>query len=290
VIAKRVTRVVVTGGSGLVGQYVMKELGTVFDVINADLVPLPGAVSVQTDVMRLDQVRAVLQGADAVVHLAALDLGVRASPEDYMRVNTLGTWHVLQVAAELRLLKAVVCSSVAATGLNEMRPDWIPRYLPIDEDHECRPTHAYGVSKLSVEMIALSFSRASTMDVVCIRPVVVLPEDAIDQHPGLVGDGGRRWLFSYVTAGDVARGIRLALQAPGPRYGLFFLSAADTASDEPTLQWYERSLGTLPEIVDPRSYEVNERASVFSCARAREVLGWEPTSDFRTIRRNGGYE
>ncbi len=263
----------------------MAELQQEFNVVNADLLPLPGARSVETDVMRLDQVRAALKGADAVVHLAALDIGRRASPEDYMRVNTIGTWHVLQAAAQLGLLKAVVCSSVSATGLTEMRPDWTPGYLPIDEDHDCRPVHAYGVSKLSMEAIALSFARAGAMDVLCMRPVVVLSKDSYDEYLTLAGDEGRRWLFSYVTAEDVARAFRLALQASGPHYGVFFLSAADGSLEEPTLEWYEQRVGALPEIVNPRTYRLNARASVFSFARARDVLGWEPSSDFLTIRR-----
>ena len=279
---RRVRRVVVTGGSGLVGRHVIRELAAEFEVVNADLVPLSGVASVEVDVMCPDQVRAVLKGSDAVIHLAALDLAVRAAPEEFMRVNTIGTWHVLQAAAELNLVKVIVCSSVSATGLCEMRPDWVPLYLPIDESHDCRPSHAYGLSKLSIEAMSLGWARAGPMDILCMRLVPVLSTDADPSR--LTGESGRPWLFSYVSADDVARGFRLALEASGPHYGVFFLTAADSTLDEPTLEWYEQRLGGLPQVANPRKYELNDRASIFSCSRAHDVLGWEPTSDFRLIR------
>ncbi len=281
----RIARVVVTGGSGRVGRHVTKELASHFDVLNADLVPDPDVAYAETDVMQIEQVRSALRSADAVVHLAALDFDMMARPEEYMRVNTIGTWHVLQAAAELGLAKAIVCSSVSATGLSEMRADWTPQYLPIDENHECRPVHAYGVSKASIEATALSFARAGPMDVLCIRPVAVVLQDAFDDYLHLVGEPDRRWLFYYVTAEDLARGFRLALEVDGPHYGVFFMSADDSSLDEPTLEWYEKRVGPLPEIRNPRRYELNERASVFSSSRARDVLGWEPSSDFRELRR-----
>jgi UDP-glucose 4-epimerase len=272
--------VVVFGGSGRVARHLLHELRTDYDVVNADLVPGGDLDFVEVDVMDLERVRAVTRGADAVCHLAGLDLDMQASPHEYVRVNTLGTWHVLQAAAETGVEKALVMSSVAACGLPEMRPDWTARYLPVDEAHESRPVHAYSVSKLILEEMGLSFARGSSMSVICFRAVAVVAAETFGDYLDLLARQGQRWLFYYVTAQDVARAFRLALEAEGPRYGVFFLTAADTSRTEPTLEWYPELVGPLPEITDPQLYEANPRASVFTSAKARGVLGWEPTSNY----------
>jgi UDP-glucose 4-epimerase len=280
-----IERVVVTGGSGRVGRHVLRELRERYAVRNADLAP--GEVAeehVPCDVMDLDRVRAVVQGADAVCHLAAIDYDLTAAPEDYIRVNTLGTWHVLQAAAESGVRKVVLTSSVSACGLSEMRPDWQPAYLPVDERHECRPVQAYSVSKQIIEQMGLAFSRGHDMSVICLRPLaVVLPETLAD-YLRFADEPGRRWLFYYVTADDVARAFGAALAAGGIDFDTFFLSASDSSRPEPTLDWYAQRVGPVPELRDADAYRRDPRASIFSSARARERLGWEPTSDFAALR------
>jgi UDP-glucose 4-epimerase len=285
----RIRRVVVTGGSGRVGRYVVRELASAFDVVNADLVPgEDGAEHRRVDVMDIDAVRATLRGAQAVVHLAAIDYDWQAASEEYMRVNTLGTWHVLQAAAELGLRRAVLCSSISACGLSEMRADWTPRSLPVDEQHECRPVQAYSVSKLVMEQLGRSFAQGTAMDVLCLRPLAVVLPETFAEYVHFVDAPGRHWLFYYVTAEDVARGFRAALEAPAPHFDVFFLSASDTSRPEPTLKWYPKRMGGLPDIRNPRRYQLEPRASVFSSAKAREILGWEPTSDFLVMRAAAG--
>lgn len=278
-------RVVVFGGSGRVGRYVLRELGTDprVDVVDADLVPVSEVEFVKADVLDIDAVRSATRGADAVCHLAGLDLDVDARPEDYIRVNTLGTWHVLQAAAECGVRKAVLMSSVAACGLSEMRPDWQAKYLPVDEAHESRPSHAYSVSKLVLEEMGRSFTRGTRMHVICFRSVAVVTDGMLGDYSELLRRVGPRWLFYYVVAQDVARAVRLALECDGPEYGVFFLTAADTSRAEPTLEWYQERVGTLPELANPAVYEENPRASIFSSARARAEFGWEPTSDFLAL-------
>jgi len=278
-------KVVVTGGSGRVGGYVLREIAPHFDVLNADLVPGRQAVPhVRTDVMDLDAVRAAVKGADAVVHLAAIDYDWKAAPETYIDVNVRGTWHVLQAAAEAGVKKVVLCSSVSACGLSEMRPDWRPRRLQVDERHECRPVQAYSVGKLLMERMALSFVHGTPMDVICLRPLAVVMRETFAGYLEFIDEPARDWLFYYVTAEDVARGFRAALDSEGLRYGVFFLSAADTSRREPTLEWYRERLGPLPEIGNPRLFRQLPRASIFSSAAARDVLGWEPSSNFIDLR------
>ncbi len=278
-------KVVVTGGSGRVGRYVIRELGGSFDVLNADLRDAGGdARFLQTDVMVLDEVRAAVRGADAVVHLAAIDYDWNAAPEKYIDVNVRGSWHVLQAAAEAGVKKVVLCSSVSACGLSEMRSDWRPQFLPVDEAHENRPVQAYSVSKILIERMGLSFVHGTPMDVVCLRPLaVVLPETLAD-YLAFVDDPQRHWLFYYVTAEDVARGFRAALALQGLRYGVFFLSAEDTSHPEPTLDWYAARIGEVPPLANPRYYRKNPRGAVFSSLKAKQMLGWHPTSDFESLR------
>ncbi|MCG7205097.1 NAD-dependent epimerase/dehydratase family protein [Streptomyces arenae] len=283
------TKVVVTGGSGRVGRYVVAELARTFDVINADRVASDAAVPhVETDVMDLEKVRAVTKGADAVIHLAAIDFDWKAAPEEYIRVNTLGSWNVLQAAAENGVKKVVLTSSISACGLSEMRPDWTPQYLAVDELHENRPTQAYSVSKQIIETMGLSVVRAGGPDVICLRPLAVVLPETFAEFTAFIDDPATRWLYYYVTAQDVARAFRAALETDGLRYGTFFLSAEDTCQPEPTLDWYRERIGELPEIRNPRLYRDNPRASIFSSNHARDLLGWEPTSDFLALRTEHG--
>lgn len=281
-----IKKVVVTGGSGRVGSHVLQELASSFDVRCADLVRGNSAYDfIQTDVMQLDSVRQAVKGADAVIHLAAIDYDWQAAPEKYIDVNVRGTWHVLQAAAEMGVKKVVLCSSISACGLSEMRADFRPQQLQVDENHVCRPVQAYSVSKQIMEHMGLSFVHGTSMDVICLRPLAVVMEQTFDAYLKFVSAPERNWLFYYVTAQDVARGFRSALEIEGLRYGVFFLSADDSSHDAPTLDWYSGLFGRIPEIANPRRFKQLPRASVFSSARAKELLGWQPTSSFPELKR-----
>lgn len=278
-------KVVVTGGSGRVGRYVVDELASAFDVTNADLVQSDAAVEyIAGDVTDLDSMRRATKGADAVVHLAAIDYDWQAPPEQYIRVNTLGAWNALQAAAENDVRKVVLCSSISACGLSEMRADWAPRTLQVDERHELRPVHAYSVSKQIIETMGRSFATGTPMDVLCLRPLAVVLPETIAEYTAFIDNPETHWLYYYVHARDVATGFRRALEVRGLKFGTFFLSADDTSHPQPTLDWYRDRIGDLPEILNPRLFQLNPRASIFSNRQARELLGWEPTTDFPTLR------
>jgi len=280
-----IKRVVVTGGSGRVGGYVVRQLLHDYNVVIADLVPgNAGAEYVQANVMELDELRAAFKDADAVVHLAAIDFDWNSPEEHYINVNVRGTWHVLQAASEMGVKKVVLCSSISACGLSEMRADWTPKYLPVDERHDNKPVQAYSVSKLVMEQMAKSFVDGTSMDVICLRPLAVVLDETLDEYIEFVDNPDRHWLFYYVTAADVATAFDAALKIEGLRYGTFFLSADDTSHPKPTAEWYQSVIGPLPEIANPRLYQQNPRASIFSNRQAKEVLGWQPTSNFDELR------
>ncbi len=278
-------RVLVTGGSGLLGRYVVEELrknGHGVTVLDKKP-PAQGVPYIEADIMDLPAVERAVAAHEAVVHLAGIDLAITVPGNDYVRVNAMGTWHVLQSAEKAGLRKVVACSSVAATGLGEMRFDFPPQYLPVDEAHPSRPVHPYSVSKHLVEEIALSFVRRGALDVICLRPVLVL-------FPHLVEwvvrreRSGFRWIYYYVTPEDTARAFRLALEATNVRYDALFVTATDNASEYTTLEMIARNRVTpFPEIRAPALYARNPRASVFDPERAKRVIGFETTTDWLRI-------
>lgn len=278
-------RVVVTGGSGRVGRHVVSRLRQRHEVVNADLRKGAEDVAfVETDVMDIGAVRRTLEGADTVVHLAGLDFDWGCAPERYIDVNTRGSWHVLQAAEEKGLRKVILCSSISICGLQEMRADWQPQVLPIDETHENRPVFPYGVSKQIAETMGESFARVGKFDVICIRPLAVVLPETLDQYIAFVDAPNRHWLFYYVTAEDLALAFEAAVDAEGISFESFYIGADDSSHPKPTLEWYREIVGPLPKIANPRLYRQNPRASVFSNVRAKALLGWAPTSDFQAMR------
>lgn len=281
-------RVAVTGGSGRLGRFVAREIATTRAVTVLDRAPPLNAEGqdghrfVQADIMDLPGCERTLAGHDAVIHLAGIDMDFAIAEDETVRVNTLGTWHVLQAAEKVGIRRVVLCSSACASGVNEARPDFPPDYLPVDEAHATRPNTGYGMSKLIVEQMGDAFVRRG-MEVLCLRPTLVMFEDIVASVIARATDLGLRTMFYYVTPEDTARAFRLALDVEEPTSGAYFITADDSCHPGPTRDWLRDRYGWVPPATDEARYRDNPRASVFSNRRARDLLGFAPKSNWLEI-------
>lgn len=279
----RFKRVAITGGSGRLGRYVAREIAATRAVTVLDRVPTPdGHPFVQANIMDLAGLERALAGHDAVIHLAGIDMDFDVAEDETVRVNTLGTWHMLQAAEKLGIRRVVLCSSSCASGVNEARADFPPEYLPVDEAHPNRPNTGYGVSKLIVEQMGDAFARRD-MEVLCLRPTLVMFQDIVAGVIARAVDPALRTMFYYVTPEDTAQAFRLALDAEKPAPGAYFITADDSCHPGATRDWLRERYGWTPPPTDEARYRDNPRASVFSNKRARDLLGFKPGSNWQEI-------
>lgn len=279
--------VAVTGGAGRLGRYVVDELHRDRRVTVIDRQP-PAAVPAKVDYRQVDlmdevALRDALAGHDAVVHLAGIDLDRPADPVAFLDVNAVGTWRLLDAARDCGIGRVVLCSSVTASGLPEIRPDHPPRWLPVDESHPDNPCHPYGLGKLLAERIADAFTARGGMAVICLRPMMVTFPENIPRLRRWRDDPAHRWIFAHVGPEDCARAFRCALDAENVRKGVFYISASDSCAAEPTLDLMERLHGRRPQLRDPALYREHPWAAIFAVDAARRQLGFVPRQTWRSL-------
>ena len=159
-------KVVVTGGNGRAGQWVVRDLAEAgHEVVNLDVVvrpelELPGEFC-RVDLTDAGQVYDALAQfrPDGVAHLAA-----NPSPSGNARVdvfdnNVVSAHNVLQAAGDLRVPRVVYASSEMATGL--LTDGVVPAQIPFDESERRPSPNAYALSKYISEVIADSMVLAS---------------------------------------------------------------------------------------------------------------------------------
>lgn len=281
----RFDRVLCTGGSGRLGRYVTDDLRGRCDLTVLDLRP-PHAEDVryvEASVLDFAALGRAFAGQDAVVHLAAVP-NPRTAPADVtFHTNVQGTWNVLQAAEDAGVRRVVVASSDAALGLHYNPPGYGPRYLPIDEDHPLRPVEFYSLSKEVTETMCRSYANRGRLEVLAIRPThIVFPPE----YPELRTRGAdvqNYHLWTYVAPEDVAQGFRRALDVAEAPYQAFFISAADGLNTRPTLEMLRERYGSLPPLRNAAYFERDPLASLLDIARARDVLGFEPTIGWRAM-------
>src|SRR5919201_47143 len=140
-------KILVTGGRGKVGQFVVQELVnsgheiTVFDRVAG---PERGTVKYLVgDVQDLGQVMEAMQGTEAVIHLAAIHNPNITTAAVTYQTNVVGSFNVHQAAFRLGIKRVVSASSNAVVGWSYSQ-NFMPDYLPIDEEHPLRPEDPYG--------------------------------------------------------------------------------------------------------------------------------------------------
>lgn len=280
-------RIVVTGGLGKIGQYVVRELASdsgsraphqviVFDRVSG---PEQGPVRyIAGDVQDLGQVVGVLAGADAVIHLAAVHRDGITTNDVTLRTNVQGTFNVHEAAWRLGIRRVVSTSSISVLGWDGRERDFLPEYLPIDEDHPVSPQDAYGLSKQLGEDIARSYTNKCGMETVVLRPPGVLsPEQLEEMRPAGRPLPARFLLCAYVDVRDLAEAYRLAVERPLSGNTVLFVSADDSSVAEPLSSLLPR---LLPGIGD-MAQGLTGTSSGLSNGRAKRVLGWKPEHSWR---------
>lgn len=276
------TAVVVTGSTGRLGSCLLGALHAAghnvrgFDIRSDNA----GLLSTVGSILDHHALRVAFDGADAVVHAAAL-LPRGNPPEQVFDSITRGTWCVFHAAAEAGVRRVVHISSECATGLCYQRDETPPRYLPVDEAHPLSPTDPYSLGKQLSEQIALSFTRAGRLSTVVLRPTYIFFPEQYDQLNARQ-DLWHADLWSYVDPTDVASAVLAALRLD-TAYEVFFVSAAETISEEPTLELVRRRWGALPPVRDPGLYETMPHAALYSIAAARARLGYAPAGLWRAM-------
>jgi nucleoside-diphosphate-sugar epimerase len=271
-------RIVVTGGSGKAGRWVVRDLREHgHDVLNADLVPdgSEHGLCVVTDLTELGQVYDLLGGADAVVHLAAIP-GPELRPEgETFRINAISTFNVFHAAAARGVGRVVWASSETVLGLPFDQP---PDFAPIDETHPPRPESSYSLSKLTGETMAAQFARRTGIPFIGLRFSNIMEPADYARFPSFQADAQmRKWnLWGYVDVRDVAGAVGGALEADIGGAEVCIVAAADTVMLRDSTDLMAEAFPTVP-----LRGEIRGRQTLLAIDRARELLGYEPAHSWQ---------
>ena len=289
-------RLLFTGGSGKAGKHCIDYLRDQgHTILNVDLIDL-GHDSVQTrlaDITDAGQIFDVMssyanyheldlgQGVpkfDAVIHFAAIPRLMMTSDNECYRVNTLGTYNVLDAAIKFGIKKVIFASSETTYGVcfadGEVKPD----YLPIDENHPTIPQDSYAMSKVVNEATAKSFQRRSGIDIYGLRiNNVIEPHEYKEKFPAYMEnpDLRRRNIFSYIDARDLGQTVQKCLDTDGLGYEVFNVSNDDHSvglSSEKLIETYYQGVEIKTPKV-PESFYTNEKA--------KQLLGFQPCHSWR---------
>lgn len=290
-------RIIFTGGTGKAGRHVVKHLVEHgYQVMNLDLKPLdnPAVRTLITDITDSGQVFNALSSTielhefapslrppkiDAVVHFAAIPRIMIVPDNEVFRVNTIGTYNIIEAATKLGIPKVIIASSETTYGLvfaNEPRD---PKYLPLDEDYPVDPMDSYALSKICNERTAHAFAQRSGTDITAIRIGNVIEPHEYANFPEFfkTPEGRKRICWSYIDARDLGQIVRLAIEKDGLGFAVFNAANDDCSSDLPTAELLRRY---YPGVRLTRA--LGEFETLLSNRHAREVLGFKEAHNWRS--------
>jgi nucleoside-diphosphate-sugar epimerase len=180
------TRVLVTGMSGLIGGVLRTRLAAAHELRALNRGWVEGVPCHQADIADLEAIRPAFDGVDVVVHLAANAHG-SAPWADVLQHNVVGTYNVFE-AARLAGVKRVIYASSGATVSNcerdfpysalvSGRYEEVASWPILTHESPLRPSGLYGASKVWGEALARHYADAHGLSMICLRIGAVNAED-----------------------------------------------------------------------------------------------------------------
>jgi nucleoside-diphosphate-sugar epimerase len=295
----------ISGGAGFLGLHLARRLlADGHEVRTLDLAPLGEpelerrVEELRGDVRSAHDARALVEGADVVVHAAAA-LPIQASRESIRSANVGGTATVLAAAAEAGVFRVVLVSTTAVYG--------VPKVHPIHEDHPLVGVGWYGQSKIEAEEVARDFGRRG-LDFAIVRPKTFIGPERLgvfeilfdwirdNRRIYMLGSGANR--YQLLAVEDLVDAIVLSAERPEARGETLNVGAkafGTVRSDLQTLIDHAGSTSRLTPVparpaeivlralellrVSPLAewhYKTAHRDSFVDVSKAERLLGWSP--------------
>src|SRR5260221_552638 len=198
-------QITITGGTGRLSQYIQKELGGKHDIVLFDRVE-PGKNRINYEITApvvaghftiLADCQRAVAGSEAVIRLGAIPFGVehavwgRGVPggaalpwDETMRVNTMGTFYLLEAAkrAGVKTLVAATSNCVLGHGFRLSDRPFPVEYLPLDESHPLDFEDSYSLSKHLNEDTMRAYAHAYGMRCYGLRPASIMRPEMLESY------------------------------------------------------------------------------------------------------------
>ena len=300
-------KVLLTGATGFVGPYLVKELldrKARIKVLTVDkdrnLTGLQDTITlVRGNIRDPGSLQDIMEDVDIVFHLAAIS-NVNyaiAHPRETFETNASGTLNLLEEARKNEVERFVYISSSHVYG--------VPQYLPMDEKHPIHPHEPYSASKAAAEMLVTIYGLNYGLKTTIIRPFNMYgPGQSRDFIiPSIIGQAMEKDIIElgnlsptrdllYIT--DAIEGM-LTIAQHGD--GIYNIGSGRETSIKEVVEM-------IINIIDPAkryvSIETRRRSNAIDiprmCADISRLskLGWSPVVDLKeglmkTIKEAGNY-
>jgi UDP-glucose 4-epimerase len=279
--------ILVTGGSGFIGSHIVDALlerdheVRVFDLTkphNDDAKWFRG------DLTNRDDVFHAFRDVEFAFHLGAIaDVDVALSnPGLCLRVNELGTLHVLEAAQSVDAERVLLASTTWVYGNT--------KGIATEETPLPPPEHIYTKMKMGQEQLLMAWNRHHGLPYTILRydipygprmrenlAIAVLVRKAMRGEPLTIhGDGNQGRCFIFVN--DLAEGNLAALGAKATNQ-IINLAGSQFITIEQAVEELRQMYGDVRVIRQPPR-AVDFKGVLVSTEKAEELLGWTPKTRF----------
>jgi len=265
--------ILVTGSSGRIGHYVMRDLRDAgHRALGVDVVAGP-ETHMRVDLTQSGEIVQALAKAraDAVIHMGAwANAGMVPDTRTYGE-NVQGTFNLFQACADLGIPRVVSASSAQVYGFAGAPPE----FVRADESHPLRPINCYALSKIAGEQAADYFVANDGLTILSFRFMGIrTPEELNREVDRLVAhpESGGSLLWTRTDARDAAMACRLAVEAETVASGPYNIAGPRVVLDRDAQDLVRTFCG---DGVALRG-DLAGTDSPLSCESARAAFGYAP--------------
>lgn len=296
--------ILITGATGFVGQYLVRELIKNNYSISAtirkaeDKNKLPEKVNFFVVNSLNDTLTSeLLENQDVIIYLAArvhqMNDNKLDAIENYRSINTYAPISLAKQAVENRIKRFIYLSSIKVNGEGTSN-------LPYREDNKVNPVDPYGLSKWEAEQGLLKVAEETGLEMVIIRPPLVYGAGVKANflqlmkiiNKGLPLPLGSIQNFrSLVYVGNLVDAIATCIDHPNAKNQTFIVSDGEDLSTPELIRRISKAMGKSPLLIPfPPSFlklgtkiigkgDVGDRllgSLQVDSSKIHQVLNWTP--------------